>query len=643
MEKFEWQDIVDGETEVSGEPINRMAKVVQENRDFINKLPTDFELQKNKNVAGGYAGLDKNAKLAKDQMPNDTAFLNEDGLIPDDYISDNIAKKTDIPAPVDISGKEDVANKGVAGGYASLDENGKVPTSQLPDNIGGDSETALIIPSDIEYEIVEGVKLNAQGKALIEDADCFTVYIKIPEKKFASIYATAKNATVLVSTSTYQSLPAICDVDKNPIANKDGAWNKASYTDNNNNLTVFGANYINNYADPVYCALSYTNGTTFEVGLFGADVVDKSYLPIEKTDLPDNFIVDGDNLVKGFYNVRWITNGYFTYNAIANTNFFEVANGDVFYHNSSFLYFAYFDENYNYLGGSGIYISGTTVVEMEGVKYAYAYWTNASDVTENLWISEVDLSRNKYTPSRIVNPEYVDLNGIDRNQIKSWYNGKRISFMGDSLTGTGTGSFYINYLDAFFGFGTKTNCGVGGTRVSGGTKAFWYDERVNAVDIDSDVIFIFGGTNDANNNVTIGEASISNCDTETFIGAYNVLISKLLYKFYKLESGYYANIDYSGVTQVEEVKPVKIFLVTPPYNMFQSPQFPNIYNFAEAVIEIGKLTGFPVCDIRANSGINIMLAEYYKTGTDYAHLNTEAHKEWAKVMIGKMLEVEPIE
>ncbi|WP_293303111.1 hypothetical protein [Pedobacter sp. UBA4863] len=43
-----------------------------------------------------------------------------------------LALTTDIPSPIDISGKEDKSNKGIANGYASLDANGKVPAIQLP-------------------------------------------------------------------------------------------------------------------------------------------------------------------------------------------------------------------------------------------------------------------------------------------------------------------------------------------------------------------------------------------------------------------------------------------------------------------------------------------------------------------------------
>ena len=77
-------------------------------------------------------------------------------------------------------------------------------------------------------------------------------------------------------------------------------------------------------------------------------------------------------------------------------------------------------------------------------------------------------------------------------------------------------------------------------------------------------------------------------------------------------------------------------------------QYEKTPSFAEAVVEIGKRLGCPVCDIRANSDVNLFLADYYAgyrnddPEPDFVHLSEEAHHHWASVIIGKMLEVEPI-
>lgn len=507
-------------------------------------------------------------------------------------------------------------------------------------------KTSFFVKSDIEYEIVEGQKLNANN--IIADDNAFTVFIKIPDKTFAWISVTPSNTTYPFGSSTRTSGSLICDTNKQSL----GSY---GFTDNNRNLCVLRGDKVNNHDGAAYFAVSYTLGTEFDIKIGGIDTHNDNKIPVSQTELSNDFFVSGKNLIndtdaKVQYapsNDRWTYQGSSTHNI---TNFFEVQNNTTYYHNGSYVYLELFDEQYNYVGSIGNFASGTVLQKDYDFKYAYAWSTVDGNINDSLWFADTDLSRDTYTPNKVVNPKYVDLNNIKRKQIKSWYNGKIVSFMGDSLTDSGTGGFYINYLNEYFGFANVTKSAKGGTFVSGDTTAFgaafWQDDRVNQLDLDSDIVFIMGGTNDANNNVSLGSPDISNCDTKTFYGAYHVLISKLIYKYYKLDTGYYADIDYSGVTQADTAKPVQIFLITPPYMLNSESQYNKTPAYAEAVIEIGKLLGCPVCDIRANSGVNLYAREYYKGyrngNYDYTHVSPEAHKQWAKVIIGKMLEIEPI-
>ena len=518
----------------------------------------------------------------------------------------------------------------------------KSTTDRVADNT--EILNRIYVDSDLSYEIVEGRNVTFSGSSYIDgDDSCFTVYVKIPDKPFGCIYCTGRNATTVYYGKTYNTPTFICDKDKNILGT----------AGNTNVLTVFGSKSLSNYEAPAYFAVTYSIDTTkFEINLHSADAINEPFIPVAETELGEDFLIKGKNLISDFVNVIWdYTRSYWKYYQYTHSNFFEVENGKTYYHNSTYIYLLYFDENYSYISNSGLIPNGTTLEIAENVKYAVAYKTG-ENLPEDFWFSETDLRGNKYTPARIIKPEYVDLTDIDKKQINSWYNGKRASFMGDSITANGTGGVYITDLDDYFGFSNWTKTAIGGTYVSGEGNsfgaAFWQDDRVNAVDLDSDIIFIMGGTNDANNNVSLGDNDISNCDTDTFYGAYNVLISKLIYKFYKLETGYYADIDYSGVTQVETAKPVKIFLITPPYMLSSERQYEKTPSFAEAVVEIGKRLGCPVCDTRANSDINLFLADYYagyrnnNPEPDYVHLSEEAHHHWASVIIGKMLEVEPI-
>lgn len=87
--------------------------------------------------------------------------------------------------------------------------------------------------------------------------------------------------------------------------------------------------------------------------------------------------------------------------------------------------------------------------------------------------------------------------------------------------------------------GVIYNHGIGGTRISGNdSNAMWQDSRINALNDDIDCLLIMGGTNDGAQGVTIGDMSRDNVNTDTFVGAYNVLLSKVFYKYYRLGSGY---------------------------------------------------------------------------------------------------------
>lgn len=220
--------------------------------------------------------------------------------------------------------------------------------------------------------------------------------------------------------------------------------------------------------------------------------------------------------------------------------------------------------------------------------------------------------------------------------------GKDASFLGDSLTASGSGSQYIGYVKSGLGLSTTHNCGIGGTRVSGnGDECFWKDARINSLSLDSDCLFIMGGTNDAPyTTVSDDDFTIENHNINNFVGAYNVLISKVLYKYLRLSSGYYEDIDYSGVTQVEIEKPLfKIILITPPKRFDTVEKLKKVEKFADYVKRIGALWGLPVVDINSQMNMNIINRASYWTHQDtpdWVHFDSNAHKELANIIIGKV-------
>lgn len=218
------------------------------------------------------------------------------------------------------------------------------------------------------------------------------------------------------------------------------------------------------------------------------------------------------------------------------------------------------------------------------------------------------------------------------------------SFLGDSLTAVGSGSQYIEFVSDGLGLSNTHNCGSYGTRVSGGessSDSFWTNKRVNELSLNSDVLFIMGGTNDAP-YITVQDSdfTIENHDTNNFVGAYNVLISKVLYKYLKLSSGYYSDIDYSGITQVEKAKPYfRIILITPPKRFDSIENLKKVEETANYVIKIGQLWGLPVCDVNHQMNMNIINKDNYfthQTEKDYLHFDVNGHRELANIVNGKV-------
>lgn len=84
-------------------------------------------------AVNGYASLNELGKVPKEQLPEEAIKVYDLGP----YAKTEDVKKTYATKEEVVAGKldytpEDVSNKGKAGGYASLGDDGKVPSSQLP-------------------------------------------------------------------------------------------------------------------------------------------------------------------------------------------------------------------------------------------------------------------------------------------------------------------------------------------------------------------------------------------------------------------------------------------------------------------------------------------------------------------------------
>ena len=229
--------------------------------------------------------------------------------------------------------------------------------------------------------------------------------------------------------------------------------------------------------------------------------------------------------------------------------------------------------------------------------------------------------------------------GGSSSVANSEWSGKVASFLGDSITyGAKTTKIYHQYLKELVGFSTCNNYGVDGASVTNHYSGIC--TRYNNVASNSDIIFIFGGTNDFYYNKPLGEwytlsgtTRTLNKDVSTFRGALAEICDGLITKF-----------------------PTKqIILMTPIHrdrlNSQQTDLEANasglyLDDYVECVKEAGKIFGIPVIDLNGESGLypmNTENANAYFHADDKLHPNANGHLKIAKVIQGKLRTILPLD
>ena len=229
--------------------------------------------------------------------------------------------------------------------------------------------------------------------------------------------------------------------------------------------------------------------------------------------------------------------------------------------------------------------------------------------------------------------------GGSSSVANSEWSGKVASFLGDSITyGAKTTKIYHQYLKELVGFSTCNNYGVDGASVTNHYSGIC--TRYNNVASNSDIIFIFGGTNDFYYNKPLGEwytlsgtTRTLNKDVSTFRGALADICDGLITKF-----------------------PTKqIILMTPIHrdrlNSQQTDLEANasglyLDDYVECVKEAGRIFGIPVIDLNGESGLypmNTENANAYFHADDKLHPNANGHLKIAKVIQGKLRTILPLD
>lgn len=255
-------------------------------------------------------------------------------------------------------------------------------------------------------------------------------------------------------------------------------------------------------------------------------------------------------------------------------------------------------------------------------------WTNVADNQSIDYINIFQLSDGD---------NYSGFFLTDCKPLTNYWHNKIGDSIGDSITGQG---FFQKYVKNYFGLQYFYNHGIGGTKMSGGTTeygdAMWMDSRVNALSPYADFITVMGGQNDT--NVEIGNVDISNSDTDTYCGAFNVLISKLLYKYCKC-AGYYSGIDYSGITQIDIAKYVTVI----PLTQFYVPNTTSqLEEKADAIRNLSQMWSLKIADLKSECGSNFGVADIY-WGTDRTHPLESFHRDRiAPIIISVMENNKPV-
>lgn len=277
----------------------------------------------------------------------------------------------------------------------------------------------------------------------------------------------------------------------------------------------------------------------------------------------------------------------------------------------------------------------------ENAKYFCISSDNSSEfsITKE-WLKSLMVSNEKYADFE---PYYT----YSKNDESSPFGSSKFIFDGDSLTDNGSGSVYWKATCIELNIRNTQVTAVGGTamEVQGhetvGKEAICTDARVNKYDLDADYICLMCGTNGVGN---LGELSLQNSDISTFIGAFNVWLSKVYYK-YRLSDGHYSDIDYSSITRSDDMRDIKIIIITPPQGYGSSNPIEDISEKlkkrGDAMLEMSRFWGIPCIDSMKSMQMNIFNCEnFYGDGT---HFSDRSHIMLAYALIDELKKIKPID
>ena len=218
---------------------------------------------------------------------------------------------------------------------------------------------------------------------------------------------------------------------------------------------------------------------------------------------------------------------------------------------------------------------------------------------------------NKYNIPWLLNKKYNNYNSYR-------YYGKKYYSLGDSIVENDkTRKGYQTHIAEQFRT-INSNFGSGGQTVVSMLSTYLnYDYS------DVALVTIGFGVNDARTNITLGKLggyTDTSFDKTTFIGAYRTLLNRI----------YSSNPE----CRVVLLTPIQRLVVNNFGCDTKNAQGYTLLDYADAIIEIGRLHSTPVCDMYRNSGLNQTNLSYYTT--DGVHPNDAGYVRMANLLMHEL-------
>ena len=231
---------------------------------------------------------------------------------------------------------------------------------------------------------------------------------------------------------------------------------------------------------------------------------------------------------------------------------------------------------------------------------------------------------------------------------------KRVAFIGDSITeGVGSEKAYPQYLSEDLGI-EALNYGVNGAQTD---QMFFFVQRLEREHPDVDAVLLFGGTNDFNHGVPLGEFFTAKeetvnhngetvrrlhrefvMDAHCFCGRLNLLMSEAKNAFPR--------------AQVLAMTPIhRGFATFGPQNVQPDESWANaqglfIDDYVSAVRRAADLWSLPVIDLYRDSGLlpasEVYGAYFHDPVTDRLHPNALGHERIARVIAAALRALPPL-